>query len=121
MDQTGRPAVPGIETTKPPGASQEVTGGFLWYSDQAVLSGARGSSFSAWTAFLPACSDDGTALDPARVSRHFGLVLRRAGLPRVRLHDLRHCHAAMLMAAGISPKLEMERLGHSSTTFTLDV
>lgn len=106
---------------KAPGRLAGGDGGFLGYSDQAVLSGARGSSFSALTAFLPACRDDGTALDPARVSRHFGLVLRRAGLPRARLHDLRHCHAAMLMAAGISPKLEMERLGHSSTTFTLDV
>jgi integrase len=38
----------------------------------------------------------------------------------VRLHDLRHSHATMLLAANVHPKVVSERLGHSSITMTLD-
>ncbi len=42
-------------------------------------------------------------------------------LPRLRLHDLRHTHATLLLAAGVNPRLVSERLGHASVGFTLDV
>ena len=38
----------------------------------------------------------------------------------MRLHDLRHTHATLLLAAGVNPKLVSDRLGHSSVAFTLD-
>jgi integrase len=38
----------------------------------------------------------------------------------VRLHDLRHTHASDLLAAGVNVKVVSDRLGHASTTFTLD-
>lgn len=54
------------------------------------------------------------------VSRHFKPLLRRLGLPPIRLYDLRHSHATLLLAAGEHPKVVQERLGHSSITLTLD-
>ena len=41
-------------------------------------------------------------------------------LPRIRLHDLRHTHATLLIQAGVSPKVVQERLGHSDVTVTLN-
>lgn len=54
------------------------------------------------------------------VNRHFKPLLKRAKLPAIRLYDLRHSHATLLMAAGEHPKVVQERLGHSSITLTLD-
>lgn len=51
----------------------------------------------------------------------FKRVLRRAGLPLIRFHDLRHGHATWLLAAGVHPKVTQERLGHSSVGITLDL
>ena len=42
-------------------------------------------------------------------------------LPRIRLHDLRHTHATILLQQGINPKVVSERLGHASVSFTMDV
>ena len=44
-----------------------------------------------------------------------------AGVPRIRLHDLRHCHATMLLEKGIHLKVVSERLGHTSIQITADV
>ena len=41
-------------------------------------------------------------------------------IPRIRLHDLRHTHATLLLLAGTHPKVVQERLGHSSIAITLD-
>jgi integrase len=46
-------------------------------------------------------------------------VLADAGLPRVRLHGLRHSMATLMLAAGEHPKVVSERMGHSSVAFTL--
>ena len=53
--------------------------------------------------------------------RHFKPLLRKAGLPNIRLYDLRHLAATLALAAGVSPKVISEQLGHSSVAFTLDV
>ncbi|MCJ7791127.1 MAG: site-specific integrase [Dehalococcoidia bacterium] len=66
------------------------------------------------------CHFDGTPLDPSTVSHTFAKVLRRAGLPPMPLHGLRHTHATLLLQAGIHPKVVQERLGHSSIRVTLD-
>jgi len=55
------------------------------------------------------------------VSRVFGgdyirAAVKRAGLPRVTWHSLRHYHASMLLSAGVSPALVAERLGHDIQT-----
>jgi integrase len=42
-------------------------------------------------------------------------------VPHVRLHDLRHALATTLLVGGVHPKVVSEALGHSSTSFTMDV
>ena len=45
----------------------------------------------------------------------------RAGLPRIRCHDLRHTWATLALSAGEHPKVVQERLGHANVSITLDV
>jgi len=52
--------------------------------------------------------------------RHFKPLLKKTGLPDVRLYDLRHTCATLLLSAGENPKVVSERLGHASVTLTLD-
>jgi integrase len=54
------------------------------------------------------------------LAKCFRSTLDRAGLPRIRLYDLRHSAATIALAAGVSPKVVSEQLGHASTAFTLD-
>ena len=48
-------------------------------------------------------------------------MLKQAGLPRLRFHDLRHTAATLLLGAGVHPKVVSEMLGPSSVTITLDL
>ncbi|MGI8537085.1 MAG: site-specific integrase [Mycobacteriales bacterium] len=57
--------------------------------------------------------EDGSPYHPDFVTKHFDLLVRRAGLPRIQLHDLRHTHATLGLAAGIPAKVMADRLGHS--------
>jgi integrase len=52
--------------------------------------------------------------------RHFKPILRSVNLPDVRLYDLRHSCATLLLARGVPAKVVSERLGHTSVAFTLD-
>ena len=63
---------------------------------------------------------DGQPLHPETVSATFDKLVRTSGLPRIRFHDLRHTHAAHLIAAGVDPLTISRRLGHASVAFTLD-
>lgn len=63
---------------------------------------------------------DGGPFNPESVALTFKRLGEKAGLPRIRLHDLRHGHATHLLAAGANPRMVSERLGHSSVAFTLD-
>lgn len=49
----------------------------------------------------------------------FHRQVRKLALPRIRLHDLRHTHASLLVAAGIPIKVVSERLGHANPGFTM--
>lgn len=67
------------------------------------------------------CQPNGKALHAHNiVQRDFRLAMKRAGVPRIRFHDLRHCHATLLLQQGVHPKVVQERLGHSSINMTLD-
>lgn len=57
---------------------------------------------------------------PDFITKHFGVLVRRTGLPVIRLHDLRHTHATLGLAAGIPAKVMADRLGHSSVLLSLD-
>lgn len=61
----------------------------------------------------------GTPIHPRNFVREFKSVLVSAGLPDIRVHDLRHSHASLLLASGVNPKLVQERLGHVTPAFTL--
>jgi integrase len=64
---------------------------------------------------------DGALLHPDVMSRQFKALVKSAKLRRIRLHDLRHTHATLALAAGIHPKVVSERLGHATVSITLDV
>lgn len=55
------------------------------------------------------------------VSRHFKPILEKENLPNIRLYDLRHSCATLLLSQGVNPKIVSERLGHASTTLTMDI
>ncbi|MBI2304634.1 MAG: site-specific integrase [Chloroflexi bacterium] len=54
------------------------------------------------------------------IRRHFHPLLKKAGLPRVRFHDLRHSCASLLLSMNAHPKVVQELLGHSTISVTMD-
>ena len=52
--------------------------------------------------------------------RSFAPLLKKANLPRIRFHDLRHTCATLLLGKGTHPKLVQELLGHATVAITLD-
>lgn len=52
--------------------------------------------------------------------RSFKPLLRKAGLPDIRFHDLRYSMATLLLSLGEHPKVVQERLGHASISVTMD-
>jgi integrase len=66
-------------------------------------------------------SETGAPLDRHNVTLHrFKPLLKRAGLPHFRFHDLRHTCATLLLTQNVNPKVVSEMLGHSSIAITLD-
>ena len=65
--------------------------------------------------------DNGEPIHPDYFSQTFDRTVLRLGLPKVRLHDLRHTHATLGLASGVSIKAMSDRLGHATTAFTMDV
>lgn len=69
----------------------------------------------------PVFSDElGFPLRAKRVAEQFKRLLRDAGLPVVRFHDLRHTCATLLLGRGVHPKVVSELLGHATVNMTLD-
>jgi integrase len=64
---------------------------------------------------------DGSPVNPNAVTLAFRRIIRRAGLKDIRIHDLRHTHASLMLKAGIHPKVVSERLGHANIGITLDL
>jgi integrase len=65
--------------------------------------------------------EDGSILHPGKVSDLFERLVEAAGLPPIRLHDLRHVAATLMLAAGVDVKVVSETLGHSDTRITRDI
>jgi integrase len=64
---------------------------------------------------------NGEVFHPHLLSQAFDRLQTRAALPRVRLHDLCHTHATLMLKHGVPLKVVSERLGHSSPAFTMAV
>ena len=67
------------------------------------------------------CRDDGSPLRPDSITHVFARYVKRAGMKGLRLHDLRHTHASLLMAQGVHLKVVSERMGHTTIGITGDL
>ncbi len=85
-------------------AEERVRAGSAWHADDLVLA-----------------NEIGRPIDGTHVSHTFRAVLARAGLPRIRVHDLRHSAATLLLEEGMHPRVVAERLGHSTPSLVLNV
>lgn len=63
----------------------------------------------------------GFAVNGSWLTKHFQALLERAGLPRMRLHDLRHGAASLLVGAGVHPRIAQELLRHASSKTTMEI
>jgi hypothetical protein len=63
----------------------------------------------------------GYAVNGSWLTKHFQALLDRAGLQRMRLHDLRHGAASLLVGAGVHPRIAQELLRHASSKTTMEI
>ena len=61
----------------------------------------------------------GTPLEPRNLERAYRQILDGTELPHVRIHDLRHTAATLLLTQGVHPRVVMELLGHSQIAVTM--
>ncbi len=87
-----------------------------WRAWQQTEQAAVGIAPSGWVFTDTA----GQPVHPHSISQTFERIVNRAGVPPIRLHDLRHTHATLLIKAGVPVKVVSERLGHATPAFTID-
>ena len=66
------------------------------------------------------CTRTGVPIAPRNLYRNFDAIILAASVPRIRLHDLRHTHATLLLAGDTTIRAVADRLGHSKTSVTLN-
>lgn len=64
--------------------------------------------------------ENGEMLYPNTATKRFSALVKKLNFENVRLHDLRHSHATLMLQAGVHPKVVQERLGHATITTTLN-
>src|SRR5262249_41900823 len=94
---------PPCATTSGEQAKEQITAGSLWQGSPCVFT-----------------TPVGTPIDPRHDYREFKKLPARADLPSVRLHDLRHTAASLLLAQGVPARVVMEILGHSAIALTMN-
>jgi integrase len=67
------------------------------------------------------CHPDGRPLHPDTITRRFNRLVDKAGVPRIRLHDVRHTYATIALDSGVDIKIVSERLGHASMNVTAQI
>jgi integrase len=67
------------------------------------------------------CTYDGKYKDPRNLLREFDRYIKKAEVPKITLHDLRHLHATLLLIYGENPKVVAERLGNAEVGTTLNI
>ncbi len=76
----------------------------------------------AWADFsLVFVREDGSPVHPQRLSQWFAQAVRKAGLPQIRLHDVRHSYSTALIRSGVPVKTVSQRIGHASPTITMTI
>lgn len=70
---------------------------------------------------LVICTIDGKPRDPSNLIREYNRLIKKANLPKISFHDLRHTFATLLLENGENPKVVSEMLGHSRVSTTLDI
>lgn len=83
-----------------------------------LLATRKKKSFGEW--IFPNLLKPKLPLDPAKAYRQLKSILKKGGLPDIRLHDLRHTFTSHAANSGIAPKTLSEIVGHSKASFTLD-
>jgi integrase len=84
---------------------------------QELEAGMTGHATPEWVFVTPSK----TRWDDSNLRMVFYRLLERAGMRRVRFHDLRHTYASLMAEAGAPPKYVQEQLGHSSIQITMDI
>lgn len=97
-------AVAALKTHKAKQAAERLALGPVWEDNDLVFTSEAGAPLHKSSLRI----------------RSFNPILERAGVPKVRFHDLRHTAATLLLARGVHPKLVQEQLGHSQISLTLD-
>lgn len=87
-----------------------------WRSQQEAKMGR-----SATPEDLVFTTPTGAPVPPDSLTHAFIKLAKQNGFNGLRLHDLRHSHATLMLQQGIHPKIVQERLGHSSIQVTLDI
>jgi integrase len=67
------------------------------------------------------CHPDGRPIHPDTITRRFNRLVDRAGVPLIRLHDVRHTYATLSLDAGVEPKVVADRIGHANMAYTLTI
>ena len=62
----------------------------------------------------------GTVIEPRNLTRFFDELMVKAGVRRIRFHDLRHTCASLLLAQGVPSRVVIDVLGHSQLAITTD-
>lgn len=86
---------------------------------RSTQTGSEVEEFTTWTDMV-FCKADGSPLRQRAVKNEFRRILAAAGIRVVRLYDLRHTAATLVVAAGVSVKVISDMLGHASISFTLE-
>jgi integrase len=66
-------------------------------------------------------NERGRPLHPDTITTRFNRLVDRAGVPRIRLHDVRHTYATLALDEGVDPKTLSDRIGHANTSVTLQI
>jgi len=98
----------------------------LWVlkKHRALIAEERLQAGSAWSdewGDLVFPSSVGTPLYRRNIRRHMKQVIRKAGVPDITFHELRHTSATLLLEQGIHPVIVSERLGHSDVSITMNI
>ena len=100
----------------PTGSSLTTEAYAQYWLDNIGAETLRPSTFSSYRWILT-----GGPLDPTRLARILQALTEPAGVRRIRLHDMRHTCASLLLAQHVPPRIVMEILGRSQLSMTMDL